>query len=116
MPKHHIVCADHTETHGHSSHHHITSVGTGSHVAGMTKRWSLKEVLAALDHGDVFYTEGETSKRVAEVEKYHCHVCGGLHIRTKPDHAHDNNLDSLKHCPVRRDRDDCQSQPDRRHG
>lgn len=116
MSKHHIVCTNQTETHGHRGHHHITAVGTGSHVGGMAKRWTVQEVLAAMASGDTFYTVGETSQKAAEIEKYHCHVCGGTHIRTKPDHVQDNNLDNLKQCPVRRDHDDHPPQPDRRHG
>ena len=79
-------------------------------------------MLSAMDHGEEFFTKGEHTGKIAEVEKFHCHECGGTHIRTKPDHVHDNNLDALKHCPVapvehhKKHQDDRPPQPDRRHG
>jgi hypothetical protein len=59
------------------------------------------EVIAAMDRGDTFYTKGKASGRVAWVEKYWCHACGGWHIRTRPDVVTDNNLDSLRACSWR---------------
>ncbi len=126
MSKHRIVCVEHAQItgHAHHAHHqhtHIIGAGTSSDPSHIERRWRLDEILTAMRAGDIFYTQGETSHKVAEVEHYHCEKCGGTHIKTKPDHVKDNNLDELKHCPVTpvkptRDRDDRKPQPDRRHG
>ena len=105
----------HAETHGHHGHTHISEVGTGSHAGGIARRWTLQEVLDALDRREQFFTLGETSGKVAEIEDYHCSRCGGRHIRTHRDHVEDNNLENLRHCPRRKDQDDRDPQPNRRH-
>ena len=115
MSRHQIICVVHAETQGHHGHTHISEVGTGSHAGGLTQRWALQQVLDALDRQDEFFTEGETSGKTAEVHAYDCSRCGGRHIRTKRDHVEDNNLDMLKHCPLRKDQDDRPPQPNRRH-
>jgi hypothetical protein len=59
------------------------------------------QVIEALDRGHRFYTQGKASGRIAWVEEYWCHVCGGWHIRTGADAVIDNNLDSLRACAWR---------------
>lgn len=115
MSRHHVLCVAHAETHGHHGHHHIIDIGTGTVAGGITRRWTLPQVLDAIDQREEFYTQGETSGKQATVEAYHCHVCHGRHIRTKPDEVVDNNLDHLKKCPLRKDIDDRPPQPNRHH-
>lgn len=122
ISKHRILCVDHSEHQCHGHHaSHIVGIGTGHTPGQIDQRWSLEEVLAAMHRGEVFYTQGEHTHKIAEVESYHCTQCGGTHIRTQPDHAHDNNLNALASCPIvpacrpTRDRDDRKPQPNRQH-
>jgi hypothetical protein len=60
---------------------------------------SLDQVLYAMRLGDSFYTQGEQSGIVAEVEQYHCWHCQRTYIRSRPDAVTDNNLDNLPRIP-----------------
>jgi hypothetical protein len=56
-------------------------------------------VLKAIDAGDLFYTIGLTSGKVAQIEKIVCPSCRRVYvIRSTPDAVKDNNLDSLRRC------------------
>ena len=93
-----IVCtvqvpADHTPTRA-----HIVEVGTGGDAHKATRRWTLDEVIAAMDRGDQFFTKGEQSGKIAFVEKFWCSHCARDYIRSKPDAVTDNNLDYLRIC------------------
>jgi hypothetical protein len=50
-------------------HAHIVAVGTGEDPQSASHRWTLWEVLQAMDQGDIFFTRGEHSGRVARVVK-----------------------------------------------
>ena len=76
----------------------IVAVGVGDDPQSASERLTVKEVVAAMDRGDVFYTRGERSNTVALVETYWCVQCSGYHIRSVADAVTDNNLDSLRYC------------------
>ena len=100
MATYRIVCTV-KESSGHSNQEeHIVAVGVGDDVDTAVRRWTLGEVLAAMDLADIFYTKGKASDRVALVQKYTCTQCGRAHIRSAADAVTDNDLDSLGRCPL----------------
>jgi len=98
MTSYRIICTTQEPVHQPTTHAHIVAVGTGPTAQHYTQRWTLDQVIAAMDRGDTFYTRGETSGREARVEKYTCTTCWRTFIRSTPDAVHDNNLDSLPRC------------------
>jgi ABC-type antimicrobial peptide transport system ATPase subunit len=98
MSRYRIVCTDQEPVTQPTTHAHIIAVGTGTDPNKADKRWTLNEVLAAMNNSDVFYTEGETSGKTALVEKYVCSLCKRTWIRSTPDAVKDNNLDYLRRC------------------
>jgi hypothetical protein len=98
MAQYRIVCTI-QEPVGHShTNAHIVNVGTGIDASKADTKWTLDEVLRAMDQGHVFYTQGERSGKVALVEKFYCSGCQRTYIRSAPDRVEDNNLDSLRRC------------------
>lgn len=97
MSQYRIVCTTQEPAYLPNDKAHIVAVGTGL-PSGYDRYWRLSEVLAAMDHGDSFYTYGERSQKVALVEKYACPWCSKTHIRSVPDAIPDNNLDNLPRC------------------
>ncbi|MCI0640467.1 MAG: DUF3892 domain-containing protein [Gemmataceae bacterium] len=98
MASYRIVCTDQAPADKPPSHQHIVNVGTGTNPIRADKRWSLQQVLDAMDKGDTFYTIGERSGKRAEVDKYWCTPCGRWFIRSHADAVQDNNLDNLPRC------------------
>ena len=98
MARHRIVCTEQQPHHQPTTHAHIVAVGTGTDPNKADQRWTLQQVLDAMDRGGVFYTVGVQSGKVALVEKYNCTRCWRTHIRSAPDAVTDNNLDSLRRC------------------
>jgi hypothetical protein len=98
MSTYRIVCTEQVPVTEPTTHAHIVAVGTGSEPEKADKRWTLSEVLAAMDKGDVFQTQGEQSGKIARVEKYVCSLCKKTWIRSTADSVKDNNLDSLRRC------------------
>lgn len=98
MASYRIVCTEQIPIHQPTNHAHIVAVGTGTDPDCASQRWSLDEVLAAMDRGDTFYTQGKTSGKVALVERYYCSHCRRTYIRSAPDNVSDNNLDNLRRC------------------
>lgn len=98
MPSHRIVCTEQEPFGNSPKHAHIVAVGTGASSSKATERWTLAQVIQAIDGGTRFYTTGESSGKTAEVEKWWCGLCGRTHIRSSPDAVKDNNLDSLRYC------------------
>jgi hypothetical protein len=98
MASYRIVCTEQEPVTQPTTHAHIVAVGTGTDPDTAKERWTLKEVLAAMDQEHTFYTQGKNSGKVARVEKYTCRLCGRAHIRSSPDAVQDNNLDSLRRC------------------
>ena len=67
MATYRIVCTD-QEPSGHSHQHaHIVAVGIGDDPSKVQRKWTLDEVLGAIDRGDLFYTKGMNTGKVALV-------------------------------------------------
>lgn len=98
MANYRIVCTNQEPVTQPTTHAHIVTVGTGADPNKADKRWSLQEVMNAMDRGDAFYTQGVSSGKIAWIEKYNCALCRRTYIRSTPDAVHDNNLDSLRQC------------------
>lgn len=98
MAKYRIVCTEQEPVTHPPTDAHIVAVGTGSDPSRADTRWTLTQVLTAMDEGHTFYTVGEQSGKVALVEKYYCSYCQKTYIRSAPDRVKDNNLDSLRIC------------------
>lgn len=99
MAQYRVVCTEQVPAGAHPLDGKIVAVGTNqSGGTTATARWTVPEVLSAIDAGQVFYTYGEQSRRRANVIKYWCTPCGGWHIKSSPDAVVDNNLDSLRVC------------------
>jgi len=98
MASYRIVCTTQAPASAPPSHQHIVEVGTGTDPDKADRRWTLDQVLAAMDAGDTFYTQGNTSGKRASVEKYLCSSCRRTYIRSSPDAVADNNLDNLRRC------------------
>jgi hypothetical protein len=64
-----IVCVNREYTHS-----HITLVGTGTKVDEYSRAWTVKEVRAALEAGDRFYTISASTGKEADVRADTCHV------------------------------------------
>jgi hypothetical protein len=98
MARYRIICTRQEPASAAPSHQHIVAVGTGNEPRQYTHIWTLDQVLEALRRGDSFYTQGEQSGRIAEVESYHCTYCRRNYIRSHRDAVTDNNLDNLARC------------------
>lgn len=99
MAEYRIVCTTQVPVYEPTTHAHIVAVGTGDDPKTYSKYWTLDQILSAIDSGHVFYTRGETSGKVALVEKIVCPSCRRVYIiRSKADAVKDNNLDSLPRC------------------
>lgn len=96
MTAHRIVCTTQEPAYMPHKHAHIVFVGTGSDPDRADRKWTLAQVLAAM-RTDSFYTQGETSGKVAQVYRVKC-ACGRDHITTAADAVWDNNLDNLRRC------------------
>src|SRR5206468_2788659 len=95
MAHYRIVCTEQEPLDQPTTHAHIVAVGTGDDPDRATTRWTLDQVLAAMDRGDVFFTRGKSTGKVALVEKYVCSRCRRTYIRSAADAVSDNNLDNL---------------------
>jgi uncharacterized protein DUF3892 len=98
MARYRIICTNQDPPYQPTTHAHIVAVGTGTSPDHYDQKWTLNEVLAAMDRGNTFYTQGRQSGRVAEIEKYTCSTCRRIYIRSAPDAIPDNNLDNLPRC------------------
>lgn len=98
MATYRIVCADQEPAGQSDQHAHIVAVGVGDDPAKALRKWTLDEVLRAIDRGDVFYTKGVNTGKLAIVMKYTCAPCRRVHIRSAADSVPDNNLDHIRHC------------------
>ena len=97
MTRYRIVCTE-QEPANNPRHSHIVAVGVGITTENATQRLTKSQVIEGINKGDAFYTQGNSSGRIAEVEKYYCTPCKSEHIRSKQDSVSDNNLDNLRVC------------------
>jgi hypothetical protein len=98
MAQHQIVCTEQEPVTAPRSHAHIVAVGTGIDRARATTRWTLSQVISAIDEGQAFYTVSPSTGKTALVLKVACGVCRHYIIRSHADAVHDNNLDNLRTC------------------
>ena len=98
MADYRIVCTEQEPFSQPTTHAHIVAVGSGNDPDKADTRWTLDEVLGAMDRGNRFYTVSPTTDKIALVEKYTCDKCWRTFIRSAPDAVRDNNLDSLRRC------------------
>jgi len=91
-----IVCTEQEPVTAPTTHAHIVAVGTGNGTANT--RWTLAQVIEAMDRGDVFYTQGERTGTLACVQKYVRTLCRRTYIRSTPNATRENNLDNLRRC------------------
>jgi hypothetical protein len=98
MATYRVVCTEQIPSGHPDQPAHIVAVGTGEGADKPALRWTLDQVLQAMDRGDLFYTKGVTSGKVALVEKYRCTPCGRTFTRSATDRVTDNNIDSLQRC------------------
>ena len=98
MARYRIICTRQEPASAAPSHQHIVAVGTGTEPRHYTHLWTLAQVLEAMRRGETFYTQGEQSGKIAEVEQYYCSYCRRTYIRSYRDAVTDNNLDNLPRC------------------
>ncbi len=98
MATHRVVCTEQEPVYWPATHAHITAVSTASYGTRADRRWTVPEVLAAMDYGDNFYTLGDQNGKVSRVSRVKCGTCQQELIRSEPDAGTDNNLDSLPFC------------------
>ena len=98
MAKYRIVCTTQEPLDKPHEVAHIVSIGTGNNPDQAENKWTLKEVLNAMDSGNSFYTKSPSSEKEASVNKYECKTCQRFTIRSSPDAVKDNNLDNLRKC------------------
>jgi len=93
-----IICTNQEPVYLPTTHAHIVAVGTGTDPDHWSRKWTLAQVIAAIDSGDVFYTHGRYSNKTALVRVVRCEKCNNRIIRSAPDAVTDNNLDRLPQC------------------
>lgn len=98
MATYRIVCTDQEPSGQSDEHAHIVAVGVGDDPTKTPRKWMLDEVLRAIDLGDVFYTKGMNTGKLAIVMKYTCAPCRRVHIRSAADSVSDNNLKRIRRC------------------
>ena len=98
MARYRIVCIEKHPTHK-DRYHHIVAVGTGSDPDQADQRWTVDEVIAALDAGHTFYVK-DSQGNSAEVIAANCPVHGHNHriIITVADDKESDNLLDLREC------------------
>ena len=77
---------------------HIVAVGTGRSTGRFDTLWAVDEVLHAMDHGHIFYTQGEKSRRIVRVEQVVCPDCQRTFIDCRSESSRDADLENLPHC------------------
>jgi len=97
-----IVCTEQQPGNLQPSQAHIVAVGIGTEATRATERMTLAEVIAAIDVGHVFYTQGERTGKIARVHKEWCPTRRHYIIKSAPDAVTDNNLDHLRYCAWKR--------------
>lgn len=91
-----VVCVKRVSVRLPRPHTHIAGLGTGESPTWADVRWTLRQVLKAIDEGDSFYILDEDSGSKTAVEKGKCRVCGANNL--KPD-----SLEELRECKYKTD-------------
>ncbi len=91
-----VVCVEHAPA---NAHEHIVAVGTGDNPNKADSRWTVSDVIRAIDSGThEFYTMSPATGKAASVIVVSCGRCGRRIIRSSPDSVEDNNLENLRAC------------------
>ena len=93
-----IVCAKRGMISHPEPHPHVIGVGTGDRADWADMRWTLHQVISAMDEGDAYYTEDETSREITYIERYRCSICGRTCIRPADGSLSDSDLGSIRDC------------------
>jgi hypothetical protein len=95
---HRIICIVESTAPAPVPHPHIIGVGTESAPGNPTRRWTLREVLDAIQGGDQFYTRGAVSQKAASVVPTVCSRCGQPQIESGAGFVPDNEVAHLRLC------------------
>ena len=98
MSSYRIVCTEQDPPDQPHDQAHIIAVGTGSEPNKANQKWTIDEVIEAMDDGDTFYTKSVSTGETAEVHEYECPTCGQITLRSEADETKDNNLNNLREC------------------
>ncbi len=79
-------------------HIHVTGVGTGERPDWADLRWELAQVLEAMEEGDIFTIQTETSGRVTPIESALCPHCRQTIIRATEGREGGGALEALREC------------------
>jgi hypothetical protein len=83
-------------------HSYVLSVGTKTKdgQTTTTTEFTVGEVYAAIDKGDIFYTVSSSTNAIALVHKYTCKEkdCNVAILKSAADAVTDNNLDNISSC------------------
>ena len=79
------------------SHVHVVRIETADDAGA--RQWTISQVLAAMDEGDVFYTQDKTTGRIAGVSAYRCTQCHQACLRSDSSAVPGNDLDGLPDHP-----------------
>lgn len=98
MARYRAVCIEKHPTHK-DRYHHIIAVGTGTDSNAATQRWTVHEVISAIQSGNSFYVQ-DARGNIAEVIVAKCPVPGHSHlvITTVADNKESDNLLTLRDC------------------
>lgn len=92
MADHQITCVTKEMVKHPHPHEHIASVGVDG------ARYTVGQIVSAMDADDTFYTVSPSTNKRATVHAYECRQCLARIIRSAPDAIHDNNLENLRTC------------------
>ena len=100
MATYRIVCTDQEPVYQPKNHAHIVSVGTGGDPDKATEKFTLAQVIAKIEAGEIFYTQGPRTGKQARVLVAWCTICSTRKIiKSSPDATTDNNLDGgIRRC------------------
>ncbi|MCS7222543.1 MAG: hypothetical protein RML36_14855 [Anaerolineae bacterium] len=92
-----VVCVKRMRIRRPVPHIHIAGVGTGDRADWADMRWTLGQVLRAMDDGEVFYTQDDATGQIRLIERYLCPHCQRIYIRSA-EGIPEANLDDLRSC------------------
>ena len=98
MANYRVTCVRQEPVNEPDAQFHIVAVGTGHQTGLYSVIWAVDEVLNAIRQGHLFFTQGDTSGKVAGVREVICPHCHRIILRSTADAVPDNNLDSLPRC------------------
>lgn len=98
MRSHRVVCARQEPLAIPHEDPHIVLIGTGPDARRYQRTWTIPEVYAALQKGDLFYTESPSTGARASVGRWECRQCQRSTLRASPGAEKDGRLENLPRC------------------